>query len=318
MNEDYLWDKTGEPDPEIERLEKLLGPLGHKSGPVPAAIARRPAIFPRLLAIAASLVVIAGAVWIGWQRSRPAWVVSAVEGTPSVKRVTSGQSFQTDAHSRARLELESVGEIEVGPETRLSVLSIKPDEHRFDLKRGAIRATIWAPPGHFFVDTPSAQAVDLGCAYTLQVDANGVGLVRVSAGWVAFESNGRESFIPAAAACATRPASGPGIPYYEDSPAKLQEALTRFDATGDPAAVTVIVSEARRRDAITLWHLLRRVEPSSRTVVYDRLAELIKVPADVNREGVLAGNPKMIDSLWNALDLGDTTWWRMWKSRMPR
>ena len=318
MNDDYLWDKTGEPDPEIERLERLLAPLGHKPGPVPVLIARKPLGFPRLLAIAASLLVIAGAAWVGWQRSRPAWVVSTVEGTPSVRRVTSGQSFQTGAHSRARLELEGVGEIEVEPETRLSVISIKPDEHRFDLKRGIIHATIWAPPGHFFVDTPSAQAVDLGCAYTLQVDAYGVGLVRVSAGWVAFESNGRESFIPASAACATRPTKGPGIPYYEDSSAHLQEALTRFDATGDLASVATIVSEARRRDAITLWHLLRRVEPSNRAVVYDRLSELIKVPADVNREGVLGGDPKMIDSLWNALDLGDTTWWRMWKSHVPR
>ena len=27
MNEDYLWDKSGEPDPEIQRLETLLSAL---------------------------------------------------------------------------------------------------------------------------------------------------------------------------------------------------------------------------------------------------------------------------------------------------
>lgn len=318
MNEDYLWDKTGEPDPEIERLEKLLAPLAHKPGPAPALSARKPSGVPRLFAIAASVLVIAAASWIVWQRTRPAWVVSALEGAPSVRRVTSGQSFQTDAHSRARLVLESVGEIEVEPDTRLSVISIKPDQQRFDLKRGTIRATIWAPPGRFFVDTPSAQAVDLGCAYTLQVDDNGIGLVRVTAGWVAFDSNGRESFIPASAACVTRPAKGPGIPYYEDASARLQEAVARFDTSGDPASVLAILSEARSRDAITLWHLLRRVDASSRGVVYDRLAELIQVPGEVNRQGIVAGDGKMIETLWNALDLGDTSWWRLWKSRMPR
>jgi hypothetical protein len=318
MNEDYLWDKTGEPDPEVERLEKLLAPLAHKPGPAPALSARKPSGVPRLFAIAASVLVIAAASWIVWQRTRPAWVVSALEGAPSVRRVTSGQSFQTDAHSRARLVLESVGEIEVEPDTRLSVISIKPDQQRFDLKRGTIRATIWAPPGRFFVDTPSAQAVDLGCAYTLQVDDNGIGLVRVTAGWVAFDSNGRESFIPASAACVTRPAKGPGIPYYEDASARLQEAVARFDTSGDPASVLTILSEARSRDAITLWHLLRRVDASSRGVVYDRLAELIQVPGEVNRQGVVAGDGKMIETLWNALDLGDTSWWRLWKSRMPR
>jgi hypothetical protein len=318
MNEDYLWDKTGEPDPEVERLEKLLAPLAHKPGPAPALSARKPSGVPRLFAIAASVLVIAAASWIVWQRTRPAWVVSALEGAPSVRRVTSGQSFQTDAHSRARLVLESVGEIEVEPDTRLSVISIKPDQQRFDLKRGTIRATIWAPPGRFFVDTPSAQAVDLGCAYTLQVDDNGIGLVRVTAGWVAFDSNGRESFIPASAACVTRPAKGPGIPYYEDASARLQEAVARFDTSGDPASVLTILSEARSRDAITLWHLLRRVDASSRGVVYDRLAELIQVPGEVNRQGIVAGDGQMIETLWNALDLGDTSWWRLWKSRMPR
>ena len=318
MNEDYLWDKTGEPDPEIERLEKLLAPLAHKPGPAPALSARKPSGVPRLFAIAASVLVIAAASWIVWQRTRPAWVVSALEGAPSVRRVTSGQSFQTDAHSRARLVLESVGEIEVEPDTRLSVISIKPDQQRFDLKRGTIRATIWAPPGRFFVDTPSAQAVDLGCAYTLQVDDNGIGLVRVTAGWVAFDSNGRESFIPASAACVTRPAKGPGIPYYEDASARLQESVARFDMSSDPASVLAILSEARSRDVITLWHLLRRVDASSRGVVYDRLAELIQVPGEVNRQGIVAGDGMMIETLWNALGLGDTSWWRLWKSRMPR
>jgi len=318
MNEDYLWDKTGEPDPEVERLEKLLAPFAHQPGPAPALPVRQPLGAPRLLAIAASVLVIVAGSWIIRQRTRPAWVVSALEGAPTVQRVTSGQSFQTDAHSRARLELQSVGEIEVEPDTRLSVISIQPDQQRFDLKRGTIRATIWAPPGRFFVDTPSAQAVDLGCAYTLQVDDNGIGLVRVTAGWVAFDSNGRESFIPASAACVTRPAKGPGIPYYEDASARLQEAVARFDTSGDPAAVLTILSEARSRDAITLWHLLRRVDASSRGVVYDRLAELIQVPGEVNRQGIVAGDGKMIETLWNALDLGDTSWWRLWKSRMPR
>ena len=78
------------------------------------------------------------------------------------------------------------------------------------LDRGEIRARIWAPPRLFFVNTPSATAIDLGCAYTLQVDDRGWGKVRVETGWVAFEHKGRESFIPKDAMCATRPGVGPG------------------------------------------------------------------------------------------------------------
>src|SRR5205085_6486968 len=30
MNEDYLWDKSGEPDPEIQQLEEILKPLRYE------------------------------------------------------------------------------------------------------------------------------------------------------------------------------------------------------------------------------------------------------------------------------------------------
>ena len=51
---------------------------------------------------------------------------------------------------------------------------------------------------------------------------------------MAFEYNGRESFIPTGAMCATRPGFGPGTPCYEDAPAGFEEALTILDFT--PAA----------------------------------------------------------------------------------
>ena len=29
MNDDYLWDGSGQPDPEVRRLEELLKPFGY-------------------------------------------------------------------------------------------------------------------------------------------------------------------------------------------------------------------------------------------------------------------------------------------------
>jgi hypothetical protein len=317
VNDDYLWDKSGEPDPEVQRLENLLSPLGHKNRKTPVWPAGRSSM-AWTLAIAASLLVAAGAWWIVRARSGPAWQVATVEGSPSVVRLSKGQSLNTDAHSRARLNLNDVGEVEVEPNTRLSVLAINSDEHRLALDRGVIHALIWAPPGKFIVNTPSAQTVDLGCQYKLQVDADGVGLVEVSVGWVAFENDGRESFIPAMAACVTRPGKGPGIPYYEDASPKLIDAVHHFDVSPDDQSIATILADARPRDALSLWHLLRRVQPQDRARVYDRLAQFVTIPAGVTRESALAANPQTIDSLWNALDLGDTSWWRMWKSRGPK
>lgn len=315
MNEDYLWDKSGEPDPEIQRLENRLSPLGYKLDQTPVFFPPKRSRLPYLIAIAASVLTLCGALWVFRQRTRPAWQVAAVHGTPSLNRLAKGESISTDAQSQARLNLNDVGEVEVEPNTRLSVLAIRPEEQRLALERGTIHALIWAPPGRFIVNTPSAQTVDLGCQYSLNVDANGVGLVEVSVGWVAFENDGRESFIPAGAACVTRPGKGPGIPYYQDASPELIDAVHRFDVDADQPAIGTILAKARARDAISLWHLLRRVPPDDRGRVYDCLAQFITVPGGVTRAGVLAADPQMIDSLWNTLDLGATSWWRMWKSR---
>ena len=56
MKEDYLWDKTGEPDPQIQQLEEILGTLRYQPKPfeIPHDVAapRRRNYFP-VLAIAA-------------------------------------------------------------------------------------------------------------------------------------------------------------------------------------------------------------------------------------------------------------------------
>ncbi|HET6973852.1 MAG TPA: hypothetical protein VFH96_07475 [Pyrinomonadaceae bacterium] len=63
MNDDYLWDKTGEPDPQIQQLEEILGTLRYQ--PRPLVLPRKRNYFP-LLAIAASLLLalLAGGIWL--------------------------------------------------------------------------------------------------------------------------------------------------------------------------------------------------------------------------------------------------------------
>ena len=63
MNDDYLWDKSGQPDPQIQQLEEILGTLRYQ--PRPLAMPRRKNYFP-LLAIAASvlLAIAAGSIWL--------------------------------------------------------------------------------------------------------------------------------------------------------------------------------------------------------------------------------------------------------------
>ena len=118
----------------------------------------------------------------------------------------------------------------------------RPGEHRLALARGEIRAKISAPPRLFFVDTASGTAVDLGCEYTLNTDEDGFGLLRVTRGWVSFQWKGLESLVPAGASCRTRPHVGPGIPYFDDAPESMKQALESFgfEKAGNDASTSFL------------------------------------------------------------------------------
>jgi FecR protein len=208
------------------------------------------------------------------------------------------QWIETDDHSRVTVKVGEIGSVEVEPGTRLRVVTERPNEHRFALAHGAIRATISAPPKLFFVDTASGTAVDLGCEYALNANELGLGLLQVTKGWVSFQWKGMESLVPAGASCRTHPGTGPGIPYFDDAPEILKQALENLGNEKDGgAALDVILATARVRDTLTLWHLLQRVDVSDRARVYDRIAALTPVPAGVSRQRALQLDPATL-RLW--------------------
>jgi hypothetical protein len=341
---DYLWDGSGEPDPEIQKLEALLGEYRHDGRALVFAEIvpdRRSSFFPlrmrllpALMTTAAVVLAVGVVTFLVHGRKPPAltmvgWDVSRLAGTPRIgrnaiignegpSRLGVGQMLETDDQSRASLQAEGIGQIEVGPSTRLRLLTMGRGLKRIALDRGTIQAFIWAPPGQFVVDTPSAVTVDLGCAYTLQVEDSGSGIVRTSLGWVGFKLNGHESFIPAGAACATRRKVGPGTPYFEDAPAEFRSALARFDFEDKTLQqrtedLAIVLAQSRERDALTLWHLLARVDEGQRMLVYDRLRQLAPPPASVTKEGILRLDQPMLDLWWNALGFDDISVWRHWE-----
>ena len=268
---------------------------------------------PQLAAFATAVVVLllVGGVWWYQRESRPFWEVARLDGTPRVGekvitangRLAVGEWLETDSASRAKIDVGSIGQVEIDPNTRVRLLETKPTEHRLELQRGRMSAHIWAPPRLFFVDTPSAVAADLGCVYTLEVNEEGDGLLRVTSGWVALELKDRESMVPAGAACATRPGIGPGTPYFEDASTIFRQALSKFDFEPNDVewskipALDLMLAEARPRDTLTLWHLLSRVDGKDRGRVYDRMVSLTAPPKSVTREGVLQLDEAML-ALW--------------------
>lgn len=336
MDNDYLWDPSAPPDPEIERLERTLGRLRSKA-PAPSLVRLKP---PRpvwrtvrflapALGVAAAIVLMVASAWQA-TRSAAAWDVASLEGQPRIGsaivadtgRLAVGQTLTTDATSRARLDINTLGAVTVEANSRVRLVATRADHFRLALERGTLHAVIVAPPGQFVVDTPSSRATDLGCAYMLHVDEDGTGLLSVTAGWVAFEAKGRESFVPAGASARTDPRLGPGTPRYDTTEQRFRDELDFVDdgpgTRTYSSALTYVLEHASVHDAMTLWHLIPRVAAVDRGAVVDALAARAPMPASISRDAVMRLDKAALDQWWDALGLGEANWWRMWKAELGK
>ncbi len=126
--DDYLWDGTGEPDPEVRELEERLRPL--RRVPPPPDWSKSAPRSPRFrlvaLAAAAALALALGASALRRPPARGGWDLRWLEGESwSASRVVRedklavGQWIETRA-ARARLSVgprdDEIGEVQLEPQ----------------------------------------------------------------------------------------------------------------------------------------------------------------------------------------------------------
>ena len=159
MNDQYLWDRSGAPDPEIERLERTLAPLRYRHRADLFDARHTPARHWWAMAAAAAIVVAALAL----QMRTPlppatAWQVDSVHGQASMgdrqaavaMSLRAGQTVRTAGDTELTLRAEEYGTMLIGPDSELRAAT----DRRVELQRGLLHAYIWAPPRQFVVDTP--------------------------------------------------------------------------------------------------------------------------------------------------------------------
>lgn len=90
MKDDYLWDRTGEPDPEIQELEEILGTLRYQPRaleiPADLEVDRKRSFFRNFgptLAIAATIamLLLGLGIWLGLQRAQPGPIAETPKAT---------------------------------------------------------------------------------------------------------------------------------------------------------------------------------------------------------------------------------------------
>ncbi len=303
MSSDYLWNPSSEPDTEIVALEDALRVYRFQPGALRAPAARKS--WNRIGAAAAVVLMVGAASWVTWRVTRPEpWSVEAIAGLPLVKdgrgnvtrTLRAGAQVETDARSVARVVVGRIGIADLEPGSSMDVVRDDEGQHRLSLRRGTLNARIWARPRFFVVETRSAVAVDLGCAYTLRVDSTGTGILAVSYGEVELSGSGRVSLLVAGTA-AGMDSTGPGIPYPIASSFGFQRAVQRADnGRLDAASLDLLLREATAQGTITLWHLLSHVDARERAAVYDRLEQLAPSPKGIARADALRLEPAALNA----------------------
>jgi hypothetical protein len=297
----YLWDKSGDIDPEVEHLENLLGTFGH------TVVSRKPTSIGYLyigFALAATLLLFWVHEWSPLQEpSGPLWSVHALAGAPQLRakplddvgEIGPGQWLITDDTSAVMLDVGTLGKLRIEPNSKLQLQSTDPTERRVFLARGMVYASIWAPPRTFAIETPSAVVVDLGCEYMLSVNDAGDGVLCVESGWVSLEHNNRVSLVPTGAQCELREGVGPGTPYLAGASLEYIHRLQRFDfAPGGKTEVAELIERATPCETFSLVYLVDRVDAVRRGVIYDRVAAVLPPWPGITREGIVALDAVML------------------------
>jgi hypothetical protein len=322
-DDDYLWDRHGEPDRDVTALESELA--RHRwSGRLPQAPlpARAPRRRARPLALAAGLAaLLLGAAWLfrdgssGASRAPlaagPVYRAEALSGALSASEFRAGERLVTDTATRARVAIGDLGSLVVEPGSSLRVdrpsAALAADaSDLLWLEHGEITASIFAAPRLFQLGTPSGLAVDLGCVYSARVQDDGITRLTVMTGQVAFETPQRRVTVPHGASTRAVPGRGPDTPVWDDAPEAWRQAVAQLDdavAAGAPleAPLREVLATERTDDSLTLWHLLAwpALPRETRAEVADRLAALAPAPAAAPREACLRLDAAALDA-WRA------------------
>lgn len=196
MNDDYLWGRTGEPDPEIQQLEQVLGTLRYQ--PRPLEIPARPASLfkPDLLrnfaacyatglAVAATIAVmlLGLGLWLGLQRRQTAEVAKTenrpiVSGVPIEPR-TGDLNKNQDATPGENNDKGTEGSVVTHDKNRV----VHPDRHRlsermFARNRGRTRRDALSTPDLAANELREAEAAKIQLMLALRVASSKLNFVQ--------------------------------------------------------------------------------------------------------------------------------------------
>lgn len=315
MPEDFLpEDVDGSLKAFAEELQQDLQSeawQGWQNG-APALPARKQARAWRPLAVAAALLLALGFLRPWAADEQPGYLAELTSaandpaGKASKRLLRRGESIETGPGQSAQIEVAELGQLTLDANSLLRVgdASEIDGEHYLRLERGAVTASIFASPRIFQLGTPGGIAVDLGCVYRAEIEADGQTRISVTAGAVSLEAMGSKVYVPQNASVWARVGAGPGTPIQDAADPEFRRIVREIDADAASEFGTEVFLElvdcARAEDSLSIWHLMDRAQGSERFMYAKLLDHLVPMPEGFEPEDcVRAGSPGF--AAWRAL-----------------
>ena len=294
-------------DPEVDLWPTIENAISSEETAATSRLRDIPLVSLAGLAVAAVLAI-SLIVLVFVNAPERSWEILRVAGEPAIdsvvltgqSRVASGQIISTNEESRAAVSVGDIGTVDILPGTTIQVVSATSKHHRFRMDAGTIKASITAPPRLFFVETPSALAIDLGCEYTLHVDSLGRSHLDVSLGYVELEHPGRSSVVPEGYQAVAVPDLGPTVAIDTDASRDFVDLIVAYSLLQRSTALDSLIRRSSERDAVTLWLILERHQPdeSDSRRIYDRLVELVGEPEGASFDSTARDRSPISISAW--------------------
>ncbi len=298
QDERYLWDR-GEPvDPTVRALEDLLRRYALHD----VALRRRPAGARLVLVATAAVIVVAITAWLLFREGTapsvaPALVARLVDLDRPERSFAAGETVFA-ADSRLRLRMDGLGEIVAERYTQFGLDEIGPGRLRLRLDGGRLEVNLLAGAREDAVVLRSGALTCTAATARFALDVEGKGGavdLRTLEGMAMLRGPSRLAMVPAGARVGAALDGRVDIPFFEDASPMLQKLLSaiedpsiddtdRVDYAGKFGALV-----ARKRDTLSLWHLL--VDRDARIVklAEEALVRVAGVPPDAQGRKQISG-----------------------------
>jgi len=224
------------------------------------------------------------------------WKLSSVSGKPfknkvpivEVEELIPGDMITTDKFSSASINILEVGRINILENTSFERLE---SDNNGELIKGKLKVNTAEANDNLYIKIPGAAIEDLylGTSYSAEVDSKGNSLISLEKGWLRVDSGNNNIIFPAKYNLKILNGSGASLPYYSKSDLILLNLFEEYLFNGmKNTTLDQILNFSTVNEAITLWNLLQRVQPSQRTNVYDKLNELVPHPNNISKRDMIS------------------------------